>query len=123
MNSSVRNMILWFVILALVVMIWTVFRKPAVTTDTPAFSDLIQKVKSGDVADVVINQATGDITGHYKNKDEFHSNHSAHLQRLCHLDGGQRGDSEVRQGQQQRLDVDSAPNLPHRAGGGVPGSS
>ena len=29
MNSSVRNFILWFMIVALVVMIWVVFRRPA----------------------------------------------------------------------------------------------
>ncbi|HEY1757222.1 MAG TPA: ATP-dependent zinc metalloprotease FtsH [Bryobacteraceae bacterium] len=73
MNSSVRNFILWFIIIALVAMIWTVFRKPAASSDQPAFSDLVQKVKNGEVLDAVINQATGDITGHYKNKDEFHS--------------------------------------------------
>ena len=73
MNSSVRNAILWFVILALVVMIWTVFRKPAASSDQPAFSDLVQKVKNGEVEAVTINSATGDIQGHYKNKDEFHS--------------------------------------------------
>src|SRR5277367_3821944 len=73
MNSSIRNAILWFVIVALVFMIWTVFRKPASAPDQPAFSDLVQKVKNGEVESVVINQATGDITGHYRNKDEFHS--------------------------------------------------
>ena len=69
MNSSVRNFILWFIIIALVAMIWTVFRKPAVSSDQPAFSDLVQKVKSGEVEKVVINQATGDIQGNYRNKD------------------------------------------------------
>ena len=73
MNSSVRNLILWFVILALVVMIYSVFRKPAANTDQPSFSELEQKIKSGDVDNITINSSTGDVTGHYKNKDEFHS--------------------------------------------------
>ncbi len=72
MNSNVRNAILWFVILALAVMIWTVFRKPPVSADQPTFSDLVQKVKNNEVEAVTISPA-GDITGHFKNKDEFHS--------------------------------------------------
>ncbi len=73
MNSSVRNLILWFVIIALMVMIYSVFRKPAAATDQPAFSELVQKVKAGQVDSVVVNSATGDIQGKYKNKDDFHT--------------------------------------------------
>ena len=38
----------------------------APTSDQPAFSDLVQKVKHSEVDNVVINSSTGDITGHYK---------------------------------------------------------
>ena len=73
MNSSVRNLILWFVILALVVMIYSVFRKPAANTDQPSFSELEQKITRGDVDNITINSTTGDVSGTYKNKDQFHS--------------------------------------------------
>src|ERR1022692_4083897 len=73
MNSTVRNAILWVIIIALVGMIYGVFHNQKPQSDQPAFSELVQKVKAGEVVDVVINSATGDIQGHYKNKDEFHS--------------------------------------------------
>jgi len=73
MNSSFRNAILWVVIVGLVAIIWVAFRKAPPQSDQPAFSDLVQKVKTHQVESVVINSTTGDITGHYTNKDEFHT--------------------------------------------------
>ena len=76
MNSSFRNAILWVVIVGLVAIIYVAFRKAPPTSDQPAFSDLVQKVKAHEVDNVVINASTGDITGHYKKgipQEEFHT--------------------------------------------------
>ena len=73
MTSSVRNLILWAIILILVVSVYVVLHGVKPNGDTPAFSDLIQKVTSGQVEQVTINSATGDIKGNYKNHDEFRS--------------------------------------------------
>ena len=41
--------------------------------DTPAFSDLLQKVTTGQVESVTINAVTGEVHGKYKNHDDFRS--------------------------------------------------
>src|SRR5579863_4618404 len=73
MNSSVRSVVLWVIILCLVGLAWVVIHSNAKNGDQPAFSELYQKVKGGEVTDVLINSATGDISGHYRSKDDFHS--------------------------------------------------
>src|ERR1700689_880570 len=73
MTSSVRNLILWAIILILVVSVYVVLHGVKPAGDTPAFSELIQKVTTGQVEQVTINAATGDIKGNYKNHDEFRS--------------------------------------------------
>src|SRR6266849_2543487 len=73
MNSSVRNAVLWLVVLILVVLVFAVFKRTKTPGKQPEFSELVQQVKDGKVANVVINSATGDVTGRYKNGDEFRS--------------------------------------------------
>jgi cell division protease FtsH len=73
MNSSVRNAVLWLVVLCLVVLVFAVFKSTKSPGKQPEFSELVQQVKEGKVANVVINSATGDVTGHYKTGDEFRS--------------------------------------------------
>jgi cell division protease FtsH len=73
MNSTVRNGVLWLIVLCLAVLVWAVFRNSKTPGDQPQFSDLVKKVKDGNVDHVTINGATGDVSGKYKNGDEFHS--------------------------------------------------
>ncbi|HLH38424.1 MAG TPA: ATP-dependent zinc metalloprotease FtsH [Bryobacteraceae bacterium] len=73
MNSSIRNAVLWLIILCLVVLVWAVFKGSKPPGAQPKFSDLVQQVEQGKVDSVTLNSATGDISGKYKNGDEFHS--------------------------------------------------
>ena len=40
---------------------------------TPQFSDLYRDVQDGKVEKATFNSTTGDVTGKYKNGEEFHS--------------------------------------------------
>jgi len=73
MNSSVRNAVLWLIILCLVVLVWAVFKGSKPQGRQPDFSQLYEDVKDGKVEQVLINSSTGDINGKYKNGDEFRS--------------------------------------------------
>ncbi len=73
MNSSVRNAVLWLIILCLVILVWAVFKTSKPPGAQPQFSDLVKQVKDGKVDSVIFNSTTGDIHGKYKNGDEFHS--------------------------------------------------
>jgi cell division protease FtsH len=73
MNSSVRNAVLWLIILCLVVLVWVAIKGTRPQGRQPDFSELVQEIKDGKVDRVVINSTTGDITGKYKNGDEFRS--------------------------------------------------
>jgi cell division protease FtsH len=73
MTSSVRNLILWAIILILVVSVYVVLHGVKPAGDSPAFSELVQKVTTGQVESVTINAATGDVQGRYRNHDEFRS--------------------------------------------------
>jgi cell division protease FtsH len=73
MNSSVRNAVLWLIILCLVVLVWAVFKGSKPPGAQPKFSDLVQQVEQSKVESVTLNSTTGDISGKYKNGDEFHS--------------------------------------------------
>jgi cell division protease FtsH len=73
MTSSVRNLILWVIVLILVASVYALLHGVKPSGDTPAFSDLLQKVTTGQVDSVTINAATGDIQGKYKNHDDFRS--------------------------------------------------
>ena len=63
MNSSVRNAVLWLIILCLVVLVWAVFKGSKPTGQTPQFSELVQEVRDGKVESVTFNSTTGDIHG------------------------------------------------------------
>jgi len=73
MNSSVRNVVLWVVILVLVGLVWTVFRTSKVPGAEPSFSELVRDIKDGKVDNITLNSVTGDVHGKYKNGDEFRS--------------------------------------------------
>ena len=73
MNSSVRNAVLWLIILCLVVLVWVAVKGTHPQGRQPDFSQLVQDVKDSKVENVVINSTTGDINGKYKNGDEFRS--------------------------------------------------
>jgi cell division protease FtsH len=73
MNSSVRNAVLWLIILCLVVLVWVAVKGTRPQGRQPDFSQLVQDVKDSKVENVSINSSTGDITGKYKNGDEFRS--------------------------------------------------
>ena len=73
MNSSVRNAVLWLIILCLVVLVWAVFKGSKPASQVLDFSQLVQEVKDGKVDQITINSATGDVHGVRKNKDEFRS--------------------------------------------------
>src|SRR5262249_31385648 len=59
--------------LCLAVLVWAVFRNSKTPGDQPQFSELVKKVESGYVDHLTINAVTGDVSGKYKNGDEFHS--------------------------------------------------
>src|SRR6202047_3686378 len=71
MNSSVRNAVLWLIILCLVVLVWAVFKSNKPPGAQPQFSELVKQVKDGKVDSVTVNSGTGDIHRKYKNGDEF----------------------------------------------------
>ena len=73
MNSNVRNVVLWGIVLCLVVLVWAVFRHPADAGKTPQFSDLYRDVQDGKVEKATFNATTGDVQGKYKNGEQFHS--------------------------------------------------
>ncbi len=73
MNSNVRTLVLWAVVLCLFVLGWTVLRSPQDSAKTPNFSDLYHDVEDGKVESATVNQVTGEITGKYKTGDEFRS--------------------------------------------------
>ena len=47
MNSSVRNAVLWLIILCLVVLVWAVFKGSKPQGRQPEFSELVNEVKDG----------------------------------------------------------------------------
>jgi len=73
MNSSVRNAVLWLIILCLVVLVWAVFKSSKMPGVQPSFSELVKDVKDGKVDRITLNSVTGDVHGKYKNGDEFRS--------------------------------------------------
>jgi cell division protease FtsH len=73
MTSSVRNLILWAIVVILVISVYVVLHGVKPAGDSPAFSELVQSVTSGKVESVTINAATGDVQGRYRNHDEFRS--------------------------------------------------
>jgi cell division protease FtsH len=73
MNSNVRNVVLWVIVLCLVVLVWVAFRNSKPSGENPTFSDLVQQVTDGKVENVTLNAVTGDVIGKYKTGGEFRS--------------------------------------------------
>src|SRR5579862_6087455 len=73
MNSNVRNAVLWLIVLCLVVLVWAVVHKSPNQGKTPQFSDLYRDVTDGRVERATVNSTTGEVTGKYKNGEEFKS--------------------------------------------------
>ena len=73
MNSSVRNLVLWVVVLGLVGLVFAVIKNTKPTGAHPDFSVLVRDVKDGKVEKITLNSVTGDVHGKYKNGDEFTS--------------------------------------------------
>ena len=61
MSSSVRNIVLWAIILCLVVLVWAVFKSSKMPGATPTFSELVKDVKDGKVDKITVNSIT--VTG------------------------------------------------------------
>ena len=62
-SSSVRNAVLWLVILCLVVLVFYAFRNSKTPGLTPQFSELVNDVNAGKVESAKINSVTGDVEG------------------------------------------------------------
>src|SRR5665213_1203571 len=73
MNSNVRNAVLWVIVLCLVVLVWAVVHRAPAQGKSPQFSDLYRDVQDGKVEKATFNSTTGDVTGKYKNGEQFHS--------------------------------------------------
>ena len=73
MNSSVRNLVLWVVVLGMVGLVFAVIKNTKPTGAHPDFSVLVRDVKDGKVEKITLNSVTGDVHGKYKNGDEFTS--------------------------------------------------
>ena len=73
MNSSVRNAVLWLIILCLVVLLWAVFKSAKAPGAQPNFSELLKDIQAGKVRQITINNSTGNVRGKYENGAEFHS--------------------------------------------------
>jgi len=73
-NSTVKTIMFWAVILACLVLLWSVVQRGTVGKDNEVgYSDLLDKIDAQQVADVAI-QGT-DLRGHMKSnpKDQFHT--------------------------------------------------
>jgi cell division protease FtsH len=73
MNSTIRNGVLWLIVLCLILLVWAVVKQSTKQEKTLQFSELVSDVKSGKVESISINTATGDIKGKYKAGEEFKS--------------------------------------------------
>ena len=45
MNSTIRNLVLWLVVLCLILLVWAVFKQSTKTEKTLQFSELVNDVK------------------------------------------------------------------------------
>jgi cell division protease FtsH len=77
MNSNVKTAVFWVVIVCVAVLLYAVVHTgKGKAEDQPSFTDLMNYVEGGKVKSVVVNSATGDVTGVYKDSDgrQFRSN-------------------------------------------------
>ena len=73
MNSTVKQILIWVVLIAAVLCLWTLVSKNMGGQHDQAisYSDLLHKAQDGKIKDVVIDGNT--VTGHLTNNDQFHT--------------------------------------------------
>ena len=63
MNATIKNLLLWMVILVLIILAWNVFKTGATTVDEITFSQFLDRVGQGQVQKVKIRGE--EISGQY----------------------------------------------------------
>ena len=75
MNSAVRNILFWVLMILLAVVLWQMASKGGQSThdDTPSYSDFLNKVENGNVKDVTIylSQNSAELQGVYRDATKF----------------------------------------------------
>jgi len=73
LNSTVKQILIWVVLIAAVLCLWTLVSKNVGGQHDQAisYSDLLHKAQDGKIKDVVIDGNT--VTGHLTNNDQFHT--------------------------------------------------
>jgi len=73
LNSTVKQILIWVVLIAAVLCLWTLVSKNMGGQHDQAisYSDLLHKAQDGKIKDVVIDGNT--VTGHLTNNDQFHT--------------------------------------------------
>jgi len=73
LNSTVKQILIWVVLIAAVLCLWTLVSKNVGGQHDQAisYSDLLHRAQDGKIKDVVIDGNT--VTGHLTNNDQFHT--------------------------------------------------
>jgi cell division protease FtsH len=73
LNSTVKQILIWVVLIAAVLCLWTLVSKSmgGKQDQGVSYSDLLHKAQDGKIKDVVIDGNT--VTGHFTNNDQFHT--------------------------------------------------
>ena len=73
MNSTVKQILIWVVLIAAVLCLWTLVSKSmGGQHDQPiSYSDFLHRAQDGKIKDVTIDGTT--VTGHFANNDQFHT--------------------------------------------------
>ncbi len=73
MNSTVKQILIWVVLIAAVLCLWTLVSKNVGGQHDQAisYSDLLHRAQDGKIKDVIIDGNT--VTGHLTNNDQFHT--------------------------------------------------
>jgi cell division protease FtsH len=73
LNSTVKQILIWVVLIAAVLCLWTLVSKSmgGQHDQSISYSDLLHRAKDGKIKDVVIDGNT--VTGHLTNNDQFHT--------------------------------------------------
>ena len=69
MNQLYKNIAMWLIIIATVVLMFNLISYKQPTTDKVVFSDFIEQVEAGNIAEVTIQG--NDILGKYKDGKTF----------------------------------------------------
>ncbi|HKV48232.1 MAG TPA: ATP-dependent zinc metalloprotease FtsH [Candidatus Acidoferrales bacterium] len=77
MNSAVRNILFWVLMILLAVVLWQMASRGGQSghEDQPTYSEFLSKLDGGQVKDVTINlsQNSADLEGVYKDSTKFHN--------------------------------------------------